>query len=125
MLKGSKVISMTSAASHGQVVLYAGFAGSSEERAYKPDAEGRLWSEDLAEIELLVRLYNPAKVISPLIAANFDCVDLAQTLQSCGFKGSYCAESPSDDVGCVVATEIAELDVEFEFAILPKDLLFG
>ncbi|KAF0674768.1 hypothetical protein [Profundibacterium mesophilum] len=129
MFTDSKVLQMpqTSGARKAVITLFAGFGPGPgpAEKAYKPDVEGRLWADDLAEIELMVRLYNPCEVISPLIAKNFDCIDLAQILQCCRFRGTYRAQSTSENVIPIVRDEIADLDLGFEFAILPEDRLLG
>ncbi len=70
----------------------------------------------------LMNMLDPKLILSPLVATEFDCTDLALKLDSMGFSGSYIAvaDLPRPDM---VEQEIRSLCSRLEFGIVaPADL---
>ncbi|MEM1064855.1 MAG: hypothetical protein AAF771_06445 [Pseudomonadota bacterium] len=70
----------------------------------------------------LMSLLKPAIILSPLVALDFDCTDLALKLDAMGFSGSYIAvaDLPRPEM---VEQEIRSLCTDLDFGIVaPGDL---
>ena len=72
--------------------------------------------EDISE-ELIARLC-PTVVLSPVLARNFDCIDLAQKLFSLRFAGRYRAVSDELPDPEMVEREMRHLCPGLDFGIL-------
>jgi hypothetical protein len=73
---------------------------------------------DFVEVDRhMIENLDPGVVLSPLMCTTFDCLDLAQALQSAGYRGRYRIMSPKlPDPGIVLAETrgmCPGLDVEF------------
>lgn len=71
---------------------------------------------DLSQ-DLLARV-RPKLVLSPLLARDFDCIDLAQMLFALGFGGQYRVVSSEVPNPLIVATEIRSLCPGLDFGVL-------
>lgn len=67
--------------------------------------------------QLLERV-RPKLVLSPLLARDFDCIDLAQMLHSLGFTGQYRVITSDLPDPRVVSAEIGQLCPGLDFAVL-------
>jgi len=68
--------------------------------------------------EAFLELHDPPVIISPVLARNFDCIDLAFQLRHIGFRGRYRAvtdDIPSPDI---VEREIRGLCPGLDFAVV-------
>jgi hypothetical protein len=74
----------------------------------------------LVSRELLEELV-PHLVVSPILARNFDCVDLAQRLALYQFAGRYRAFGPRLPNPQIITREIRSLVPGLDFDVLPMD----
>jgi hypothetical protein len=72
--------------------------------------------------DVLLATIKPAIIISPLLTRSFDCIDLAQHLQSLGYKGQYRAMAATLPNPTIVRREIKTLcpDIDFDVIALPE-----
>ena len=68
--------------------------------------------------DLLSRLV-PRLILSPLLARNFDCVDLAQLLWSLGYDGRYRAIDAGLPDPALIVREVRQLVPTLDFDIVP------
>lgn len=68
--------------------------------------------------EGLLEHLGPSAVISPALAQDFDCIDLALRLHDLNFKGMYRATAPDLPRPEVVEKEIAHLCPSIDFKII-------
>jgi hypothetical protein len=66
--------------------------------------------------ELLSRL-SPPLILSPLLARNFDCIDLAEVLWSLGYRGRYRAIDPSLPNPALIRREVRMLVPGLDFDV--------
>ena len=67
--------------------------------------------------DLLSRL-SPSCILSPALSHEFDCIDLAQLLHACGYRGRYRAFSSELPRPELVEREVAQLCPNLNFGIL-------
>lgn len=69
----------------------------------------------------LLQTIRPSIVLSPLLSRQFDCIDLAQTLDTLGYRGKYrVIDENLPDPG-VIAREVRALVPGLDFAIIRLD----
>ena len=68
----------------------------------------------------LVSRIRPKLVLSPLLARDFDCIDLAQMLHVLGFAGQYRVISENVPDPAIVKTEIKSMCPGLDFGILSQ-----
>ena len=66
----------------------------------------------------LLRECDPAIILSPLVADEFDALDVAKTLADLEFKGRYRALSPTSADGEVIRSEVAAIAPTLDFDVL-------
>ena len=100
-------------------ILAVGSAAEWREGGNRLQADGRVAFSSLEEVseESLARLC-PTVILSPVLARNFDCIDLAQKLFSLGFRGRYRAVTDQLPDPEMVEREIRHLCPGLDFAIL-------
>ncbi len=100
-------------------ILAVGSAAEWREGGNRLQADGRVAFSSLEEVseESLARLC-PTVILSPVLARNFDCIDLAQKLFSLGFTGRYRAVTDQLPDPEMVEREIRHLCPGLDFAIL-------
>ena len=100
-------------------ILAVGSAAEWREGGNRLQADGRvafISFEDVSE-ETIARLC-PTVILSPVLARNFDCIDLAQRLFSLRYTGRYRAVSDELPDPEMVEREIKHLCPGLDFAIL-------
>lgn len=65
-----------------------------------------------------MELYTPEFIVSPVLSGEFDCIDLAQLLDSIEFAGAYRAVGSNLPRPGMIEREIASLCPRLDFAIL-------
>ena len=100
-------------------ILAVGSAAEWREGGNRLQADGRVAFSSLEEVseESLARLC-PTVILSPVLARNFDCIDLAQKLFSLGLTGRYRAVTDQLPDPEMVEREIRHLCPGLDFAIL-------
>ncbi|MBV1903798.1 MAG: hypothetical protein KUG58_09205 [Marinosulfonomonas sp.] len=80
------------------------------------------FSEVSADLLAIIR---PNVILSPLLCLSFDCLDLAQILQTAGFRGSYRVFAPDLPDPTVIKAEVSSLGPDLDFDVfitqLPDD----
>ncbi len=69
--------------------------------------------------EAMLADYNPKVVYSPVLAKNFDCIDLSMLLHSLGYNGPYRAIGQGLPKPEVIEREVRGLCPRLDFAIVP------
>ncbi len=74
---------------------------------------------EFRELDLAVlQLHRPQTVLSPVLCASFDCLDLAMRLDELGFRGRYRAMSAELPDPWLIRGEIADICPELDFDIV-------
>lgn len=68
--------------------------------------------------ESILTQYNPTVVFSPVLASNFDCIDLAILLQQVGYTGSYRAMAKDLPKPDLIEREVAHICPRIDFSIV-------
>lgn len=68
----------------------------------------------------LLELLHPEAVVSPALARNFDCIDLACLLDSLDYRGVYCATAYGLPNPRLIENEISELCPGLNFQIIAE-----
>lgn len=68
--------------------------------------------------ENILAHYNPKVVFSPVLASNFDCIDLAILLQQVGYTGSYQAMAKDLPKPDLIEREVAHICPRIDFSIV-------
>lgn len=68
--------------------------------------------------EAVIQEYDPAVIVSPILASNFDCIDLALLLHSLGYRGSYRAMATDLPRPELVVREVSQMCPRLDFDIL-------
>ncbi len=66
----------------------------------------------------LLELLRPATVLSPLLCASFDCLDVAQLLHDSGYRGSYRVMSTDLPDPLLIRAEIEATCPHLDFDVL-------
>ncbi len=72
--------------------------------------------EDVTE-EVLAH-YSPPVVVSPVLASNFDCIELALLLHNLGFSGEYRAMVNNLPKPELIAREVSQMCPRLSFSII-------
>ena len=90
-----------------------------------PVSEGLAFAEFHEVTRDLLRILEPALVVSPLLSRRFDCLDLAQLLAGLGFRGKYrVIDSELPDPSLIVR-EVRALVPGLDFAVARETELGG
>lgn len=68
--------------------------------------------------EAMLTHYNPSVVFSPVVAPNFDCIDLAILLHNIGFSGSYRAMAKDLPKPELIEREVSHICPRLDFSIV-------
>ena len=91
-------------------------------RGWKPlQADGRVAFASFEDVneELIARLC-PTVILSPVLARNFDCIDLAQVLCRLDFRGRYRAMAEALPDPALIQQEIATMCPNLDFGVLTR-----
>lgn len=90
--------------------------------ALDPEDLARLVLAEFHQVSAIFRERQPALVVSPAIAARFDCVDLAQLLSFLDYRGPYRASYEGITRPQIVRAEIARLCPRLDFDLSAETL---
>jgi hypothetical protein len=80
------------------------------------DARDGIYYAGIADIGArLIETLCPDVIVSPLITRSFDCIDLAQLLETLGYRGAYCAVTRALPRPEMIRTEIRALCPRLRF----------
>lgn len=100
-------------------ILAVGSAAEWREGGNRLQADGRVAFASFEDISLeMISRLCPTVILSPVLARNFDCIDLAQKLFAHGYTGRYRAVSDELPDPEMVEREIRHLCPGLDFGIL-------
>lgn len=68
--------------------------------------------------EAMLAHYNPSVVFSPVLAAKFDCIELALLLHNLGFSGAYRAMAKDLPKPELIEREVSQMCPRLDFSIV-------
>ena len=84
----------------------------------------RFYDIDDIDVALLAEV-RPGLVVSPVLASNFDCLDLAFRLSYAGYRGAYRALSNNLPKPEIIRSEVRAICPEINFDIIPMESASG
>lgn len=101
-------------------ILAVGHTGAWTARGRRIATDGHVYFADFHDVsdDLLAHLC-PRLILSPLLARNFDCVDLAQRLGQLGYRGRYRAIDIGLPDPALIVREVRSLVPGLDFEIIP------
>ena len=83
-----------------------------------PGSRGVIYLEFHQVTEEVIREMSPGVVMSPVLARDFDCIELAIQLHNLGFDGSYRAVGKGLPKPRLIEREVAQMCPRLNFEIL-------